>query len=110
MKRIILIAALSAGLTFQNASAVYNNNISGQLDSVLSYAEHDVILLRLKNQPTHPLCNSQYFAIPDTVPADRRKLMFARLSLAYAMKESVNIGYDSTGDCAHGYMRVHRVG
>jgi hypothetical protein len=111
MKRLILIAALSVGLTLQNASAIYNNNIAGQLDSFWSYADGDYIYFKLKNQPTtHPLCSPLYFVIPDTVPADRRKLMFARLSLAYAMRESVSIGYDSVGDCAHGYIRVHRVG
>jgi hypothetical protein len=94
-----------------NAEAVYNANLAGQLDGFWAYSDGDYILFRLKNQPaTHPTCNPSFFVIPDTVPADRRKMMFARLSLAYATQESVNIGYDNVGDCASGYIHVHRVG
>jgi hypothetical protein len=36
--------------------------------------------------------------------------MLARLLLAKASGEVLNLGYDATGDCAEGYIRVHRVG
>ncbi len=38
-------------------------------------------------------------------------MLFSRLMMAYASKETVNIGYDAEkGSCIHGYMRVHRAG
>jgi hypothetical protein len=93
------------------AHAVYNANMSGVVTDVLTYADGNVVLIRLNNQPaSHPACNAMLIAIDHTVTADRRKLMMARLMLALANKESINIGYDATGECADTYIRVHRVG
>jgi hypothetical protein len=93
------------------ASAAYNANMSGVLTFVGAYADGDYIYLALSNQPTsHPGCNPTYFVIDDTVPLERRQMMLARLLTSYAMKEPVNIGYDNVGDCAKGYIRVHRAG
>lgn len=109
MNRAIFAIALLAAASFSEAA--YNANMSGELEGLFVYAESDFIYFRLKNQPTsHPTCNPAYFVIPDTVPSDRRKMMLSRLSLAYATKEIVNVGYDKTGDCVSGYLRVHRVG
>ena len=109
MKKIILAFLLS--LVATASMAAYNANIEGELEGFAVYAEDDYIYFRLKNQPaSHPTCNPAYFVIPATVPADRRKAMLARLSLAYALKETVNIGYDSTGGCATGYIYAWRIG
>jgi len=109
MKKIILFLAITLASTA--AMAGYDANIMGELDSVAVYTAEDSIYVVLKNQPTsHAVCNPAYFVIPPTVPADRRKALLARLSLAFALKESVNIGYDSTGGCANGYIYVWRVG
>jgi hypothetical protein len=93
------------------AHAVYDANMSGYLEGFYVYSDGDYIYFRLKNQPTsHNGCNPSYFVIPSAVPLERRKAMLARLSLAYAMQESVNIGYAANGDCGHGYINVYRVG
>jgi hypothetical protein len=93
------------------AGAVYNANISGVLTTLSAYADGDYIYIQLANQPSsHPSCNPAYFVIEETVPADRRKMMLARLMSAYVTKEAVNIGYDATGSCVHTFIRVHRVG
>lgn len=107
-----LIATLiCATVVNNNAKAAYDANMSGQLEGFYVYTEADHIYLRLKNQPTnHAGCNPYFFVVPGTVPADRRKAIIARLSLAYALGESVNIGYAANGDCANGYIQVYRVG
>lgn len=93
------------------AFAGYNSNIRGELEGVYVYTDHDAIYFRFKNQPTsHPSCKSTYFVISGSVPQERRDQLLSRLMLALASKELVNIGYDSQGNCASGYIRVHRVG
>jgi hypothetical protein len=94
-----------------NAIAVYNANMTGVVTSVWSYTEFDLIYFQLSTQPsTHPSCDAWAFVIPSDVPADRRKALFARLMMAKATGETINIGYDNAGDCADGRIRVHRVG
>jgi hypothetical protein len=96
---------------FCSANAAYDANVAGELDGFYVYSDVDSIYLRLKNQPTsHNGCNPSYFVIPSTVPADRRKAMLARLSLAYALGETLNIGFAANNDCADGYIRAYRVG
>ena len=91
--------------------AAYNSNISGVLQGVYVYSDGDYIYFRFEDQPSsHPGCNPTYFVIHGSVPENRRNAMLSRLLTAYAMKESVNIGYDAQGDCSNGYIRVHRVG
>lgn len=102
---------VAAALFTQPASAVYNANITGEISQIITYADTDSIYVRLVNQPTsHPACTPSLFAFPASIPADRRKILLARLLTAYAQHEVVNIGYDSSGDCADGYIRGHRVG
>lgn len=102
----VLFAAQPAG-----AIAEYNSNVRGQIEGYYVYAHADEIYFRLINQPSsHAYCKPNYFVIPATVPADRRKAMLARLSVAYALKEDVNIGYAGGNDCADSYIRVYRVG
>lgn len=91
--------------------AGYDSNIKGTLEGVYVYTDHDAIYFRFKNQPTsHPSCKATYFVISGSVPQERREQLLSRLMLALASKELVNIGYDSQGNCANGYIRVHRVG
>jgi hypothetical protein len=104
----ILAAAIFAS---SSALAVYNANMNGVVTEVLTYTDADYIYFRLSNQPTtHPSCLPGYFVISSAVPADRRKQLLARLLLAKASGETINIGYDNSGDCTDGYIRVHRVG
>jgi hypothetical protein len=100
-------------LTFAFASsshAVYNANISGSVAHLTVYTDGDYIYLVLHNQPTsHPGCNPSNFVIPDTIPQNRRNQLYAQLVAAKLTGETVSIGYDNTGDCFHGYIRVHAV-
>jgi len=106
-----LLFAVLLSLFASSAFAVYNADMSGELEGVYIYTDSDRIHLRLLNQPTsHPACSSVYFVSDDRITADRRKAILARLLTAYATHEVINIGYDSTGDCADGFLRVHRAG
>jgi hypothetical protein len=103
--------ALLALLAASPAGALYNANMEGVLAWVSTYSDGDYIYFRMVNQPTtHPACNPGYFVLPETIPAERLNRMLARLLTAYAAGETVNVGYDATGDCVHGYIRAHRVG
>lgn len=106
------VALVAAGLTFmQPASAVYNANTSGVVTWVATYIDGDYIYFQLNNQPSsHPGCNPGYFVITEDVSQNRRNQAFAQLLAAKQSGEPINIGFDNTGDCAHGYIRVHRVG
>lgn len=89
----------------------YNANMKGVIRTLAVYADADYIYLQLENQPDeHPTCNPVYFVIHESVQESRRQMLLSRLSMAYASKEEVNIGFDSQGNCAHGYIRVHRAG
>jgi hypothetical protein len=108
---VIFLMALTLCAFTGQASAKYNANMRGIVKNVLVYTDGDYIYFRLDNQPTsHPTCGHDFFVISETVSHERRQMLLSRLLSAYAMKENVNIGYDSQGDCANGYIRVHRVG
>ena len=101
----------SALLASFSANAVYNANMTGVVIAVITYTDGDYIYFQLNNQPsTHPSCNPGYFVITADVPADRRKALLAQLMLAKTTGATTQIGYDNAGDCANGYIRVHRVG
>lgn len=109
IKRLAVLFGFAAHSV--GAGAAYDANMSGQIEGFYVYTYGDHIYFRLRNQPTsHNGCNPNYFVIPAAVSADRRKALLARLSLAHAMQETVNIGYAANGDCADGYIHVHRVG
>ncbi len=92
-------------------SAGYDANMTGVIESVLTYSDASYVLFRLQNQPTsHPSCNPYYFALSDSLPGDRLSRLTARLLTAYALGETITIGYDSLGNCAHTFIRGHRVG
>lgn len=104
-------ASLLGMVSIPSAYATYNANTMGVVVDVVAYTEGDYIFFRLADQPTsHPQCNPAFFVIPDSVPESRRQMLFARLLAAEASGEPQNIGYDATGECANGYIRVHRVG
>ncbi len=108
---IKLILALCFTILSYSAFAQHNANMRGVLEGVYVYTDGDYIYFRLKNQPTsHPSCNPKYFVIDSSVPHERQQMLLTRLMTAYTTKENVNIGYDAEGDCAHTYIRVHRVG
>ena len=91
--------------------AVYNANMSSVVTEVLTYPEATYIFFTVANQPTsHPACNPTLFVVPSTTDSESRKMIYARLLTAYVTGRETNIGYDAVGDCAHGYIRVHRVG
>lgn len=93
------------------AFAVYNANITGEVGGVYAYTDGDYIFFFLKNQSiSHPSCGTSYFVIDSDTPVERRKVLYARLLLAYSTHEQVTIGYDSVGSCAQGQLRVYRIG
>jgi hypothetical protein len=93
------------------AWGIYNANLTGTVSMVLTYDGVSPILVRLNNQPSsHPTCDPSFFAIAadnDTKSTDR---MYARLLVALATAQPTNLGYDNLGNCANGYIRIHRVG
>ncbi len=104
---IVLLAFCFSSAAF----ASYNSNIKGELEGVYVYTDGDYIYFRFKNQPTtHASCDPTYFVISEDIPLERRQMLLSRLLMAYASKEQVNIGYDKSGNCVHGHIRVHRVG
>ena len=91
--------------------AAYNANITGVVTWVSSYTDADYIYFHLENQPTaHSQCNPAYFVIDANVPENRRNQAFAQLLAARYSGEPIAVGYDAQGDCAQGYIRVHRIG
>lgn len=109
MVRKLLIAML-AGLFPAAAFATYNANGGFAITGILTYTETDAIYITVSSPPAHSGCNNSFFVIPSTTTTDRRKILMARLMLAKAANETINFGYDGTGDCADGYIRVHRIG
>ncbi len=95
-----------------SAHAGYDANFTGKVTAVLTYSYSTQILIRVAGQPTsHPTCtNFDLLAIAADVSAESRQLIMSRLMLAYATGEVVNIGYDKTGGCVDGRIRVYRVG
>ena len=80
---IVLFMAVSSA-----ALAAYNANMQGKLAMVMVYTDGDYIYMKLENQPaSHPSCNASYFVTPSTVPLERRKMLLARLMLAYSTGE-----------------------
>ena len=104
------VGLLTLSLAPLGSQAYYNANISGVVTQVLTYPESGHILFVLNNQPSHPTCNSSYFAFGDVGTEAVVNRVYARLLLAHATGEPVNIGFDNAGDCASGYIRAHRVG
>jgi hypothetical protein len=107
--RGLFLGALAAMVPV-SAFAVYNANGQFVIAGVLTYADTDAIYIVVAAPPSHSGCANTHFVIAGAIPADRRKAMLARLLLAKATGEVLNLGYDATGDCAEGYIRVHRVG
>jgi hypothetical protein len=106
-----VLAATVLLLLVHPANATYNANMSGRVTWVSTYMDGDYIYFHLDNQPTsHPQCNPSIFVITADVPQNRRNQAFAQLLAAKQTGEPIAIGFDNSGDCADGYIRVHRVG
>jgi hypothetical protein len=113
MKKRQLVFLSLATVSFGSTStfATYNANMSGVVTDVLTYTDADYVFFRLDNQPaSHPACNPNFFVLSASLPAERRKQILVRLLVAKTSGESINVGYDNTGDCTDGYIHVHRVG
>lgn len=105
------VVALVLLLLSDGAGANYNANLYGVVTDVLTYSDTGRILIKLDNQPSsHPVCSPIYFAIDETLPQERINRMLARALVALTSGAPANIGYDNAGNCAHGYIRAHRVG
>lgn len=90
--------------------AGYDSNLDGVVKQLVTYTSGRVYV-RLSTQPSeHPECSASYFSLDQTIPADVRAQILARLLSAKAMQENIRIGYDGTGNCSNGYIRIHRVG
>jgi hypothetical protein len=110
-KLTVLVVVLASGLAASMpAGAVYNANVTGKVMMVITYADADYIYFSLDNQPTGLPCAAGYFAIPSSVPQNRRNQAFAQLLAAKETGTPLNIGYDSQGQCVEGGVQAHRVG
>ena len=90
--------------------ARYDKNIEGHVVNIFTYSS-GLVLFKLASQPTsHPSCNSDYFAIDSDLKEAAANRMFSRLLALHTSKSRAFIGYDSQGDCADEYIRVHNVG
>jgi len=108
--KFFIFAVLSLVLSVPTG-AVYNANMSGKINKIAVYTAADYIYIQLENQPTsHPSCNPAWFVVEASTSIARIDRLYSRAMAAKATGETLNIGYDSQGDCAHGYIRVHRVG
>lgn len=106
-----LLCLILLTLNVKTASAGYDANITGVVTNVLTYTHADQVYFRIDNQPsTHPKCKVTYFSIDASIPPERRAQVLSRLLTAHASGKPVNIGYDKTGDCSHGWIRAYRVG
>ncbi len=108
MKKLLLTFA-SLVLSV-NTFAVYNANIISEVTDVMIYTDAAYIYVKVKEMPDHSVCKNGYFVISEDVPMDIKQMLLSRLLMAKATGERLNIGYDRTGDCVHGYMRLHRAG
>lgn len=105
------LLGIIAAVFSSSAVASYDANMSGQVEMVAVYTDADYLYFRLANQPTaHNGCNPSYFVVMEDVPQNRRNQMYAQLLAAKESGEQMNVGYAANGDCAHGYIRVYRVG
>jgi hypothetical protein len=103
---LTLAALFTPGL----AQAAYNANIGGKITNIRVY-DTGVIFIRLDTQPsTHPQCATDYFAIDPALDPNIRALLLSRALTAKTTGETVNIGYDAQGNCAHSRMRIHEIG
>lgn len=88
----------------------YNANYSTTITGIYTYAETSEIVFSVANMPTGTNCAGPFFAIAPNVPTEQKQMMYSWLALAYAMKETVNIGYDGV-TCYNGtWFWVARVG
>ena len=109
--KVMLLLCSLAVLGATPAWSVYDTNLLGVVTEVLAYTDHNIILVRLDNQPSsHPTCNPSYFALEHTADTTRVDRIYARLLLALSSGQPTKIGYDSQGNCANGWIRMHRVG
>lgn len=108
ISRFLVIVGTLFFTTFTQAG--YDANMSGKVVSVMTYSS-GAVLFRLDNQPqSHPQCKSTYFAIPSSTKDSITNRFLSRLLAAYSTKETINIGFDSKGDCAESWISVHRIG
>jgi hypothetical protein len=115
------LAVILGGLALflgSTADATYNANLTGTVVSFATYDNGEILVI-LGNQPSsNGACSATFFELDppevggSTVVNDAAfDRMTARLAMAYAAGEPVNLGYDNAGNCAAGgYIRVYRVG
>lgn len=107
MNYVIILVLLCFSLP---STADYNANHASEIAGIFVYTSSDDIYVQLKDKPDTG-CKNNYFIIPNDIPEARRANLLSRLMLAYATKDKINIGYDSTdANCINGYVRIHRIG
>lgn len=107
MRIFFVLLLMSLPLT---ALAGYDKNIEGNVTHIYTYPT-GLVLFKLANQPSsHPACRAEYFAIGTDVKEGPANRMFSRLLTLHTSKTKAYIGYDSQGNCANGYIRVHNIG
>ena len=73
-----------------------------------------ILFFSLTNQPSsNGICNATYFEldVSDAIDETAFNRMYARLAMAYALGEQINIGFDNSANCGTGgYIQVYRIG
>jgi hypothetical protein len=109
----LCVSTLSLVLFFSPAHATYNTNLVGVVTSLMTYPA-GYVLFMLNNQPTsNGSCNATYFELDVSNAADENAFnrVYARLAMAYATGEQVNVGFDNSASCgAGGFIQVYRIG
>ncbi|PSW80799.1 hypothetical protein [Photobacterium damselae] len=107
---ILKLVGISLLVFSLNTHAGYDANMVGKITSVMTYSSGSV-LFSLDTQPkSHPQCTPTFFAISANTKESIINRFLSRLLAAYTTKETINIGFDSQGDCAENWIRVHRIG
>lgn len=112
VSRLLFLCTALVGLWLPSGAvkATYNANLTGVPVHVSTY-DNGSILIKLDNQLTsHPMCDAGFFSIDKTLDPVLINRMLARALAAHAAQQPLLIGYDNTGSCVNGYVRVHRVG
>lgn len=101
---IFLSGAVNAG---------YNSNFLTQLEGVYVYSDMNHIYIKTSTPAplsANSTCSNKYIVVDGEISSDRRNAILSRLLLAYASKETINIGYDNAANCVGSYVRLYRAG
>lgn len=106
----ILILLLGLRFPAPTLAGICNANAQVIIKNVVTYTESPVVLFEVETRPSGIGCISPYWQIEETVAAELRAQVLARLLTALAMRQEITVGYDNGACTAQGYIWVARVG